>query len=330
MDSLFANPEALLLLALVPLLAIPMARRGGLPAVTIGSTAVASGLGTAGRHRFGVWIPSLLRVLSAVSLIVALARPQFGTTTAEVEASGVDIMLAVDVSSSMLAEGLEAPGVNRLDAVKSVLEDFVEKRPNDRLGLVAFAGDPWLVSPLTLDHDWLIQNLERVKIGMVEDGTAIGSAVATGTARLQDTDAESRVLVLLTDGANNAGSVQPALAAEAARALGVKVYTVGVGSEDPRPVRITDAQGTPRIVELGVESDTLRTIADETGGRYFLASDASALASIYDEIDLLETTTRTVHEMRHVHEVFGYPAGFGLLFLVGEFFFTVFGRLRLP
>jgi len=326
----FANPQAFALLLLLPLLALPMARRGGLATLRVGSTSIASQLGTPARRRFGLWLPRILRVLAAAALITALARPQYGSTTTEVEASGVDIMLAVDVSSSMQAEDLEAPGVNRLDVVKDVLHEFIESRPNDRLGLVAFAGDPWLVSPLTLDHDWLIQNLERVKIGMVADGTAIGSALASGTARLQDTDAKSRILVLLTDGANNAGSVQPELAAEAAEALGVKVYTVGVGSEEPRPVQIVDDNGVPHVVELGVESETLKKIAEQTHGEYFLAGDAQALSQVYEAIDKLETTTRTLHQMHHVKEAFATPALLATGLLGLELFTLLIGRLRLP
>ncbi len=326
----FAHPAALALAALLPLLALPLARRGGQAALTVGSTAVAADIARSSRRRLGAFLPPLLRLGALASLIVALARPQFGYTTTEVEASGVDIMLGVDVSSSMLAEDLDAPGVNRLDVVKQVLDRFIEARPNDRIGLVAFAGDPWLVSPLTLDHDWLRQNLKRVRIGMVEDGTAIGSAIASGVARLQDTDAKSRILVLLTDGANNAGSVAPELAAEAAAALGIKVYTVGVGSEEPRPVRVTDPNGRSRVVELGVEADTLRAIADKTGGEYFLASDSDALARVYDQIDAMEATTRTISEMRHVRELFAFPAALGTLLVGLELLTLGLGRVRIP
>lgn len=329
-DLTFANPTAFQLLALLPLLLLPLARRGGAPALRVGSTAIATALSSASRRRLGMFLPLLLRLAAASALIVALARPQFGYTTTDVEASGVDIMLGVDVSSSMLAEDLDAPGVNRLDVVKDVLDTFIEDRPNDRIGMVAFAGDPWLVSPLTLDHDWLRANLDRVHIGMVEDGTAIGSAIASGVARLQDADARSRILVLLTDGANNAGSVQPELASEAAAALGVKVYTVGVGSEEPRPVRITDASGQPRIVELGVEAETLQQIADATDGEYFLASDAEALSRVYRQIDSLEKTTRTLSEMHHVRELFAVPGALGALLMVLGLLSTALGRVRIP
>ncbi len=326
----FAHPEALALLALLPLLAFAMARRGGQAAVRVGSTSIASGIAPSRRNRLGLWLPRVLRLLAVAALIIAIARPQQGYTTTDVEASGVDIMLGVDVSSSMQAEDLGVEGVSRLDVVKSVLHDFIEARPNDRLGILAFAGDPWLVSPLTLDHDWLLQNLDRVKLGMVEDGTAIGSAIASGSARLQDTDAKSRVLVLLTDGASNAGSIQPALAAEAAAALDIKIYTVGVGSEEPRPVRITDDRGVAHMVEMSVESDALREIADMTGGQYFLASDVDALAQVYAQIDSLETTTRTIHELRHVREAFAYPALLSVALLGAELLQLLFAGLRLP
>ncbi|MCB9671933.1 MAG: VWA domain-containing protein [Alphaproteobacteria bacterium] len=329
-DWSFANPGAFVLLALLPVLALPLARRGGRAALRVGSTAIARHVARTPRARLGIRLPLVLRTLAAASIVVALARPQLGWTTTDAEASGVDIVLAVDVSSSMRAEDMAGAGVDRLDVVKAVLDGFIEARPNDRIGLVAFAGDPWLVSPLTLDHAWLRKNLERVQIGMVEDGTAIGSAIASGVARLQDTDARSRLLVLLTDGANNAGSIQPELAAEAAAALGVEVYTVGVGSETPRPTRITDANGRPQVVELGVEADTLRAIAEKTGAAYFHASDANALVDVYRRIDAMETTTRTVSEVRHVRELFAVPGAFGALFLLLELATAAFGRLRIP
>lgn len=329
-DLGLAHPEALALLALVPLLALPLARRGGRATLRVGSTAVGRAVSRASRHRPGLYVPRILRVLGAVALIVALARPQLGTTSVDIEASGVDILLGVDVSSSMRAEDLEAPGVNRLDAVKQVLDGFIDARPSDRIGLIAFARDPWLVSPLTLDHDWLHASLDRVHLDMVEDGTAIGSAIASGVARLDDTDARSRVLVLLTDGADNAGSVSPETAAEAAAALGVKVYTVGVGSEEPRPVRITDDQGQTHVVDLGVEAAPLRDIAALTGGEYFHASDALALARVYQQIDNLEATTRTISEVRHVRELFPVPSALGAALLLLELLSLALGRVSIP
>jgi Ca-activated chloride channel homolog len=190
------------------------------------------------------WL-SALRLLVLALLILGLARPQFGRGTTEVDASGIDIVLAVDVSGSMEALDFELAGrpVSRIEVVKQVVSRFIEDRPNDRIGLVAFAGRPYLVSPLTLDHDWLQQRLDQVRIGMVEDGTAIGSAIASSVNRLREQEAKSRIVILLTDGMNNAGKVPPALAAEAAESLGIKVYTIGAGTRGnaPMPVLIRSA-----------------------------------------------------------------------------------------
>jgi Ca-activated chloride channel homolog len=192
------------------------------------------------RSRAGRWqMP--LTLLALALLVVGLARPQLGRSTSTVEASGVDMILAMDCSGSMEALDFKVDGepVNRLDVVKSVVSKFIDARPNDRIGLVGFAGAPYLVSPFTLDHDWLQQNLDRVKIGSVEDGTAIGSALATSVNRLREQPSKSKIVVLLTDGQNNAGKVMPETAAQAAKALGVKVYTIAAGVRGEAPVPVT-------------------------------------------------------------------------------------------
>ena len=206
----FAHPWVLLFLLLLPILAVLKGRFGGTAGVTFSSTSALSALGRRRRSRAGALL-ALLTHLALASLIVALARPQLGRTLTRIQASGVDIMLALDVSRSMLAEdyNIGAQRANRIEAVKQVTEQFIRQRPNDRIGIVAFAGRPYLVSPLTLDHDWLIQNLDRLQIGMVEDGTAIGSAIASAANRLKDKEAKSKLIVLLTDGDNNAGRVTP-------------------------------------------------------------------------------------------------------------------------
>ena len=240
----FAHPWLLLLLLLVPLLAMLAGARGRAPAVVYSSLAPLRGAGRPRRARAGGFLLGLL--LAGLSLlIVALARPQLGTTVSRVQASGIDIMLAIDVSRSMLAEDLSigSERANRVDAVKQVTQKFIDARPNDRIGILCFAGRPYLVSPLTLDHDWLLQNLERVRIGLVEDGTAIGSAIASAANRLKDKESKSKIVVLLTDGGNNAGKVTPANAAEAAQALGIKIYTIGAGTRGFAPVPVPDMFG---------------------------------------------------------------------------------------
>jgi Ca-activated chloride channel family protein len=264
-----------------------------------------------------------LRLLGIACLVLALARPQRVEATSEVEASGIDIMLAVDVSGSMEALDFKLGGepANRLDVAKTVIDNFIEGRPDDRIGLVAFAGRPYLVSPLTLDHDWLRQNLERTRIGLVEDGTAIGTALATSVNRLRGEDAKSRIVVLLTDGINNAGKVAPETAAEAARALGVRVYTIAAGTQGEAPMPVTDASGRRRIVtaRVDVDEETLKRVADETGGKFFRATDTDSLARIYEEIDRLEKTTIKATQYEKHEDLFAWALvpGIGLLLLEG-------------
>jgi len=203
----------------------------------------------------------------------------------------VDMVLALDCSGSMEALDFKLDGrpTNRLDVVKSVVSRFIDARPNDRIGLIGFAGAPYLVSPLTLDHDWLQQNLDRVQIGAVEDGTAIGSALAACVNRLRDQQSKSKIVVLLTDGENNMGKIAPDTAAQAAKALGVKVYTIAAGVRGEAPVPVT-----------------LRKIADATGGKFFRATDSDSLKNIYVEIDRLEKTTHQIKKFEHHSELFAW------------------------
>src|SRR5882672_4105058 len=280
----FLNPEFLWLLALLPLLALWWGRKGRIAAVEYSNVDIARTVARETRSRPGRWM-TMLRLVVATLLILGLARPQYGRGRSEVQASGVDLMLAVDVSGSMEALDFTLDGqpANRLDCVKSVVSKFVEARPNDRIGLVAFAGAPYLVSPLTLDHEWLKQNLDRVRIGLIEDSTAIGSALATSVNRLRDQPSKSKIVVLLTDGMNNAGKVAPQTAAEAAHALGVKVYTIAAGAQGEAPVPVKDQFGNQRIVMAKVDVDeaALKKIADETGGKFFRATDTDSLHKIY-------------------------------------------------
>jgi Ca-activated chloride channel family protein len=201
--------------------------------------------------------------------------------------------------------------------VKSVVSKFIDARPDDRMGLIEFAGEPYLISPLTLDHDWLRQGLERVSTGTIPDGTAIGDAIAMCVNRLRDQPAKSKVLVLLTDGCNNTGKVSPLLAAEAARALGIKVYTIGAGVRGEAPMPVKDDFGQTRIVMVksDVDEDTLNKIAQETGGKFFRATDTESLHQIYAAIDRMEKTTRTVKKYEHASELFAWALVPGLMVL---------------
>jgi len=305
----FLYPTFLWLLALLPLLALLRGQRGQVAAVRYSSAEIARQVARETRSRPGRW-SALLTLLALAFLIVGLARPQFGRSTSTVEASGIDMILAMDCSGSMEALDFKVDGepVNRLDVVKSVVAKFIEARPNDRIGLVGFAGAPYLVSPLTLDHDWLEQNLDRVRIGSVEDGTAIGSALATSVNRLREQPGKSKVVILLTDGQNNAGKVLPDTAAQAAKALGVRVYTIGAGVRGEAPVPVTDAFGNKRLAmaRVDVDEDTLQKIAAETGGKFFRATDTQSLRNIYSEIDRLEKTTHQLKKWEHHTELFAW------------------------
>jgi Ca-activated chloride channel homolog len=317
----FASPQWLWLLALLPIIAIVRARRGPRAAVRYASTELVREVGTTTRSRFGGLLP-YLRFPALALMILALARPQTSLSRSSVKASGVDIMLALDVSGSMASLDMTLDGkpADRISVVKAVVAKFVDQRPNDRIGMIAFAGAPYLVSPLTLDHDWLERNLARVQLGTIEDGTAIGSALTSAVNRLRGSDAHTKVIVLLTDGVNNSGKVQPLLAAEAAAALGIKVYTIGVGTAGQAPMPVTDEQGRRQIVmtDADVDEKTLAAIATKTGGAFFRATDTESLERVYAKIDSLEKTTREVSHYEHHDDRFVWLLAPGLALLAAE------------
>jgi len=327
----FAQPEILWLLVLVPLLALLRGRRGPVPALVFSTTSVARSVAVGRQARPGR-LQASLRIAVLCLLIIGLARPQLGNTTTEVKASGIDILLAVDISGSMQALDFTLNGkpADRLDVVKSVVSRFIKDRPNDRIGLVAFAGRPYLAAPLSLDHDWLQQRLESLNVGMIkEDGTAVGSAIVSGVNRLRDRKAKSRILILLTDGVNNAGKVAPLTAAEAAETLGIKIYTIGAGTRGEAPIPVTDQFGRKRLVRMQVDIDekTLNKVAEMTGARYFRATDTKSLEKIYSEINRMEVTTRTIKHFSKYRELFSWLV-LAALVLIG--FELVNNRKRLP
>jgi len=328
-----AHPHVLWLLALLPAAAFLRSRKGPRAAVRYASVATARAVAKTTRSRLGRLLP-YLRLPAAAFLIVALARPQISHASTKVEASGVDMMLTLDVSGSMQALDLKLDGKrsDRLTVVKSVVSKFIAARPNDRMGIVAFAARPYLVSPLTLDHAWLDKSLSRVSTGVGEDGTAIGSALAASVNRLRHSDAKSRVIVLLTDGVNNSGSVQPLLAAKAAAALGIKVYTIAVGGTGRAPIPVVDDNGHQHVVMGQVEVDeaTLKGIADTTGGAFFRATDTDSLVAIYQRIDGLEKTTRTTSTIDHREERFAWAAIPGLALLLAEIGLGTTALRRVP
>lgn len=300
----FQHPYVLLLLVPLVLVALMTARRGRPVAVAHASTELLRAVSRTRRTRWGRLLPALMWI-GAGLLVVGLARPTTDRSHANVEASGVDVMLAIDVSGSMQARDMATgePGdrgdgepASRLDAAKAVVSRFIADRASDRIGLVGFAAEPYLASPLTLDHAWVQQGLERLDATDLRDGTAIGSAIAAGVRRLDVESAKSKVLVLLTDGQNNAGKIDPHAAAEAARALGVKIYTVAVGSAGEALVPVKGADGEEELVraKVDVDEEGLAAVAETTGGRFFRATDADSLRDVYAAIDRLEKTTRTV------------------------------------
>ncbi|MCS7009021.1 MAG: VWA domain-containing protein [Chthoniobacterales bacterium] len=328
----FAEPRWLLLLLLIPILSFLRGRIGNAPAILYSSTSILEKIGKRRLSRVGDFLTSL-SYFTLASLIVALARPQLGQTVTRTHSSGVDIMLVLDVSRSMLAEDftLGTKRANRFEAVRMVTEKFILSRPNDRIGIVAFAGRPYLVSPLTLDHNWLAYNLERLRIGLVEDGTAIGSAIASAANRLKDKPSKSKIMILLSDGDNNAGSIQPLTAAEAAKALGIRIYTIGAGSRGPVPYPFQDPFGRIfyRNVEMGFNETVLQQIASITGGKYFRATDTRSLEAIFNDIDRLEKTDVEIEKIALHHDLFGWflLAGFSLLSLELLLSLTLWKRL---
>ncbi len=267
-----------------------------------------------------------LRAAALSLMILALARPQAIIEESVVETEGIDIVLAVDVSTSMLAEDFKLKGRrhNRLDAVKEVVEEFIKGRAGDRIGMIAFAGRAYTVCPLTLDYDWLLANLDRVKIGMMEDGTAVGSGISSALNRLKDTDSKEKVIILLTDGINNAGRISPLAAAEAARALKTKVYTIGAGSKGYAPYPFEDMFGNVvyQRIKIPLDEETLTKIAEKTDARYFRATDTESLRKIYKEIDMLEKTPieeRGYVQYKELFWIFLIP---GLILLILEIILT--------
>jgi Ca-activated chloride channel family protein len=328
----FEKPWLLLLLLLIPILSFLRGRFGGTPAVIFPTTEVLAKIGRRRQSRAGDFLTAL-SYFALACLIVALARPQLGRTVTRTQASGVDIMLVLDVSRSMLAEDFTIGNqrANRLEAVRMVTERFIDSRKNDRIGIIAFAGNPYLVSPLTLDHAWLKRNLDRIRIGLVEDGTAIGSAIASAASRLKDIPADSKLIILLSDGDNNAGKIMPLTAAEAAKALGIRIYTIGAGSRGMAPYPFTDPFGRTiyRNITMEFDENTLQQIASITGGKYFRATDMRSLSAIFEDIDRLEKSTVEIQQTVLYRDLFPWflLAGFVVLTLEIVLSQTVWRRL---
>ncbi len=327
----FQFPWVLALLAMLPVYAMLRGRPGKLAALRFPSADIARAAGAVSRAAAGRLL-LFLRLLAVGLCIVALAGPRFANDHTETQASGVDIMLVLDLSWSMMALDMGAPQerVSRFDIASQVLEDFVRKRPSDRLGLIVFSAVPYLASPLTLDHDWLVENLHRLHVGIIRDlGTAIGDAAAAAAKRLKYLkDSKSRIIILLTDGDNNKGEIDPVPAAELAAALGEKLYTIGIGIEEPcRLPKFIPATGKldlgpageiqPTIVLQPANYTVLGKMSALTKAKFYRATNRRELQKIYDDIDRLEKTEVKLRRFTTYRPLFQWPllAAFGLFTL---------------
>jgi Ca-activated chloride channel homolog len=332
----FAHPYFLLLLLLLPLFAWLKGKRGSPPAFLYSSVKLVEGLTRARRSRAGNFLAAL-RWLVLALLIVALAQPRLTKSETTVKASGVDIVVAFDLSGSMMSEDFVVKGqrVNRFNMARSVLKKFIDERPSDRIGLVVFATQAFIATPLTLDHDFLQENLDRLEIGAInQNQTAIGDALSTAVNRLRDLKSKSKIVILMTDGQNNSGKIQPLMAADAARALGTKVYTIGIGEQGTAPIPVGRNPYTGETVyqniPVDVDEDTLQKIADATGGKYYRADNAEKFQQIYAEIDKLEKTDAVINKYTEFKELFPWWIAGGLALLLTELVLGQTAFRRLP
>ena len=273
-------------------------------------------------------LPFLLRTFALVMIVIAIARPRSSTEMERIDTEGIDIVLAMDVSTSMLARDLTP---DRINASKDIAIEFISQRPSDRMGIVVFAGESFTQCPLTTDRATLINLMKEIQTDLIEDGTAIGNGLATAVARMKDSDAKSRVVILLTDGVNNRGEISPQMAAEIAKTYGIRVYTIGVGKEGMAPYPVMTPWGVEvQNVKVEIDEKLLAEIAESTGGRYFRATDNTKLAEIYSEINKMEKARTTVDSFPVYKELFGLYALLALLALLLEFFIDRFVLRRLP
>ena len=332
MNVTFQYPWFLLALLVLPLAALLRGRKGARPAFVYSSVTLLKNISQSSRSRAGAWLHSL-RWLALALFIIALARPQKTQTETSVRASGIDIVIALDLSGSMESEDFMIKGerVNRLTVAKDTIAKFIEKRPGDRIGLVAFAGKAYIASPLTLDHQFLLANLERLNLHTIEDGTAIGSGLSAAVNRLRDIRSKSKIVILMTDGVNNAGKIPPLTAAEAAKALDLKVYTIGVGIRGKAPFpQMTPFGKRYAMVDVDVDEPTLTAVAEKTGGKYFRADSTDTLRKIYEEIDQFEKSEAVVKKFVRREELFHWLAVPGLLLLLLEVLLASTIWRRLP
>jgi len=301
----FANPNIFFLLLVIPPIIVwyLFKRNKSIADIQVPTTEAIENTRKSFKQRM---IPSLfvLRMLAIALLIVALARPQSSTSSQDISIEGIDIVMTMDVSTSMLAQDFRP---NRIESSKKVAVDFIKDRTNDRIGLVIFSGETFTQCPLTKDHDILINLFEAIKAGMIEDGTAIGDGLATSVNRLKDSKAISKVIILLTDGVNNRGSIDPVTAAEIAKIFGIRVYTIGVGTKGEAKMPVVmypNGKYAYDYVKVDIDEDILKEIAKTTNGKYFRATNKKKLENIYAEIDQLEKSKIDVTEFSRKNEEF--------------------------
>lgn len=327
---MFFEYPYLLYLLFLPLLLLGLylyrELKGRRPAVEVASLQpwAASGRGVLAYLRH---LPFALRLCALCLIIVAIARPRSSTEMERVDSEGIDIVLAMDVSTSMLARDFKP---DRINAAKDIAVEFIAQRPSDRMGIVVFAGESYTQCPLTTDRSTLINLMKEVQTDLIEDGTAIGNGLSTAVARLKDSDAPSRVVILLTDGVNNRGEVHPLTAAEIAKTYGVRVYTIGVGANGMAPYPVMTPWGVElQQMQVEIDEDLLKQIALETGGRYFRATDNTKLAEIYSEINKMEKTRTTIDSFPVYKELFPRWAFAALVLLLAELLVRLLIR-RIP
>ena len=312
----FAHPWFLSLLLLLPLLAWLKGRRGQPPAFLYSSVQLVRAVLNVSRSRSGALLAAL-RWFALGLLIVALAQPRLQKSETKASASGVDIVVALDLSGSMASEDFETANgrVSRLDMAKAVLKNFIDKRPNDRIGLVVFASQAYIATPPTLDHDFLLQHLERLELGSIDPNrTAIGSGLSIAINRLRELKSKSKIVILMTDGQNNAGKIPPLTVAESAQALRVKVYTIGVGMQGkaPMPVFFGGHKVGYQLEPVDIDEDTLKKISDLTGAKYYRADNTEKFQAIYGEIDKLEKSEADIKKFTQFQELFPWLLSPGL------------------
>lgn len=327
----YAHPQLLWLIGLIPLLMLCYGATGKAPALAFSSLTHFRNLGR--RPKFALWGLKFLFVsIPLFFCIQALARPQLIHTDEKIEDSGVEIMIALDVSLSMAIEDFKIEGqrANRITVAKNVIRDFVAGRKSDRIGLVAFAGRPYVPCPLTMDQRWFNQSLNRVAFNQVEDGTAIGSAIATAAKRLDKRDSKSKLVLLVTDGANNSGNISPKDAAKLASTLGIRVYTIAIGTPGFHRIPIPNSIGMSAGIRQEFDETTLQDVAKLSNAKFFKGQDTEAVKSIFAEIDRLEKTKLATRKLTEVTELFPLPAAAALLLgVIGMVCWQIFGR-RIP